>query len=128
MAKKSKTRKFKGKNISISIAELQIDEDEIIESLKKLGKETSKIVKNKAPGTGDYKNGIYNEVKIIKGVYVLKVRAKKYQLSHLLEFGHIAENQYGVYGKVKGQPHFITGQKYIKKEIVKALSEKEIIF
>lgn len=125
---RSKSSKFKGKNVNIVVAELQVDEEVLLNSMKNIGDKVATIVKSKAPGSGDYAKGIKAEVDIEKGTYVLKVRAEKYQLSHLLEFGHISSNQYGVYGKVRGRPHFSNGQRFLKKEIAKTLAEEDIIF
>lgn len=128
MARKSKSYKFRGKNVFITVAELQLDEKELENAMNEIGEETSKIVQQKAPGSGNYKKGIYHEFEFVRGAYIVRVKAKQYRLVHLLEFGHIIENQYGVYGKTRAQPHFRNGQKYLKEELVAKIQEKEIIF
>lgn len=88
--------------------------DEIQEEVTKLSDEISEQGKNMLKNTTNtyhVRSGKYNKgwrVKKEQGRnYVHNVihNATDYQLTHLLENGHIGKNQYGQWGKVQAFPH-----------------------
>lgn len=100
--------------------------------IKKVAQETAKKVAEAAR-----EQGIYNEnTKSRKGHYVDGFRvktipdrdipsyfvhnAKKPQLTHLLENGHLTRNG----GRTKARPHFIRGQEWADSVIVRRIEEK----
>lgn len=81
------------------------------EAVKKL-----KSTSPKRPGGGKYarswtlkkENGVINTV---------TVHNREYQLTHLLENGHVVRNKYGTYGRVNGIKHIEPVEEWAQSEL-----------
>lgn len=56
-------------------------------------------------------------------IYIVHNR-KHYMLTHLLENGHIARNQYGTYGRVNGDGHIKDAEQNGINEVISTLEAK----
>ena len=99
-------------------------EDLVQETTDKLTKEAKAAVKQVSPkNTGEYQKSW--AVKTIKNAktYTKKIwNAKKYRITHLLEFGHKVKRNGQVIGKVRPYPHI---RKVEKTYVEKFISEIE---
>lgn len=102
--------------------------DEIKEAVKKTAKECKAEIKAKSPrNTGDYAKGwrtrtmFENANEIRVNVY----NAKKPQLTHLLEYGHIVRNRPGgrVLGTAGAHSHIRPAELKAQKELVKKIEK-----
>ena len=110
-----------GKSLELAITDIlrQYDED-VSTKADEILKQTANRCKNDVQAnspvrdggsqSGNYKSGwaIKKNGKL-KGAsriggYVVHNKTN-YQLTHLLEYGHVSKNQYGTYGRVKAYPH-----------------------
>lgn len=92
----------------------ELAEETVEKSSRKAAKDTAQRLKNTSPSyTGDYasgwtykKGGKYNRVRGIGAVngYIVHNR-DNYQLTHLLEKGHVIKNKKGTYGRAPAHPH-----------------------
>lgn len=84
-------------------------QDATNKSIEKVAKESVRKLKNtspKRPGHGEYARGW--TIKREKGrgnIATLIVHNKQYQLTHLLENGHVVVNKYGTYGRAPAKKH-----------------------
>lgn len=104
-----------GKEIMKYLSEYTNDISEVVEIVSnKVGKEATNELKQESPKlTGDYAKGWrLKKDKIGKNRYTVKIYNKTdYQLTHLLEFGHVTRNG----GRTKANPHIRpVEEKYIK--------------
>lgn len=76
--------------------------------------------KSKKDGYIHYKDGWINTTIQDNGIYGAAVHNKKYQLTHLLEFGHI--NRDGT-TRAKAFPHISITQKHAEEKVDKLLEE-----
>lgn len=76
-------------------------------SIEKVSKESVKKLKNTSPKrTGKYaRSWTKKKVKGRNGIDEVTVHNKQYQLTHLLENGHIVRNSKGTYGRTNGIKH-----------------------
>lgn len=76
-------------------------------SIEKVSKESVQKLKNTSPKrTGKYARGwTKKKVKGRNGIDEVTVHNKQYQLTHLLENGHIVRNSKGTYGRTNGIKH-----------------------
>lgn len=76
-------------------------------SIEKVSKESVQKLKNTSPKrTGKYaRSWTKKKVKGRNGIDEVTVHNKKYQLTHLLENGHIVRNSKGTYGRTNGIKH-----------------------
>lgn len=104
--------------IAKELEEYSEEVEQIVKNeIEAVAKETLKSLKNdpvvKAfDGTGEYAKSFYikDQYKTRgknKGFYKLTVHNKKYQIGHLLEFGHVKVGG----GRVKAYPHWSNAQK-----------------
>ena len=81
----------------------------------------------KRPGKGQYARGW--RVKREKGALginsVIVHNATNYQLTHLLEYGHIVRNKYGTYGRASAIPHIKPVEEWSQTELPLEI-EKEL--
>lgn len=104
-----------GKEIMKYLSEYTNDISEVVEIVSnKVGKDATNELKQESPKlTGDYAKGWrLKKDKIGKNRYTVKIYNKTdYQLTHLLEFGHVTRNG----GRTKANPHIRpVEEKYIK--------------
>ena len=97
--------------------------EDIIRITEDIGKKTVSELKSKspkAPGGGEYARS-WKKRKIGKSKIVI-YNEKHYQLTHLLEKGHISANQYGTYSKrVEAIPHIEPVEEKMIKEYMQEL-------
>lgn len=109
---------------------------EVIDDMNKAAFDTAKLgvkeLKEKSPKSNRAKGGAYakswgyTRQKMPFGYtsYVIRNR-KHYQLTHLLENGHLIKNQYGSYGRTKPIPHIkpveIIVQEHFLDNLIKRL-------
>lgn len=76
-------------------------------SIEKVSKESVQKLKNTSPKrTGKYaRSWTKKKVKGRNGIGEVTVHNKQYQLTHLLENGHIVRNSKGTYGRTNGIKH-----------------------
>lgn len=76
-------------------------------SIEKVSKESVQKLKNTSPKrTGKYaRSWTKKKVKGRNGIDEVTVHNKQYQLTHLLENGHIVRNSKGTYGRTNGIKH-----------------------
>lgn len=104
------------------------------ESMSAVAKETAQRIRTEARvkkglhRTGSYASGW--RVKKGKGSGRVKLpgftvyNATDYQLTHLLEFGHVIRNAKGTYGRTNGIPHIKPAEKWAEQEIMRKLNAK----
>ena len=87
-------------------------------SIEKVSKESVQKLKNTSPKrTGKYaRSWTKKKVKGRNGIDEVTVHNKQYQLTHLLENGHIVRNSKGTYGRTNGIKHI----KPVEEAICKA--------
>ena len=75
--------------------------------MDKVSKESVQKLKNTSPKrSGEYaKSWTKKKIKGSGGIDTVIVHNKKYQLTHLLENGHIVRNKKGTYGRTSGIKH-----------------------
>lgn len=82
--------------------------DEAVEkSAKRAGRDTAKDLKNTSPKrTGEYASSWSTKVTRSSGRLIgVTVYNKRYQLTHLLENGHVIKNGVGTYGRARAIKH-----------------------
>lgn len=111
---------MKTESVSIQMAELLDDysqevKDVLDESIKEVSKEAVEKLRNTSPkGTGKYAKG-WTVKKDGAGRVVYN--KTDYQLTHLLENGHVVKNQYGTYGRVSGIKHIKPVEDWASSEL-----------
>lgn len=104
------------------------EEQETIEKcFKKAARDTAKELKQTSPqDKGDYARSW--AVKNIKGagksIELVVYNKEHYQLTHLLEKGHVVRNQFGTYGRVSARPHIKKAEEFGNKLLVAELQER----
>jgi len=94
-------------------------QDATNDAIEKVAKEAVQKLKNTSPKkTGDYARGW--KVKREKGrgnIATLIVHNKEYQLTHLLENGHIVRNKKGTYGRAPAIKHIKPVEEWANTEL-----------
>ncbi len=91
------------------------------DAIQKIAKESVQKLKNtspKRPGHGEYARGW--TIKREKGrgnIATLIVHNKQYQLTHLLENGHIVRNKKGTYGRAPAIKHIKPVEEWANTEL-----------
>lgn len=104
------------KEVMKYLTEYKEDISEVVENVSnRVGKEATSELKEESPKlTGDYAKGWrLKKDKVGKNRYIVKIHNKtNYQLTHLLEDGHVTRNG----GRTKAIPHIRpVEEKYAKK-------------
>ena len=100
----------------------------IVEAQKKVAKSSVSELKRKSPkGSGDYaKSWAFKLEKYGLGQSAIVYNKEHYQLTHLLENGHLSANKNGTYGRVASKVHIKpveeSSAKQFEDEIRKGLS------
>lgn len=97
------------KDVAVQLEDLlneynQTVQDATDKSIKAAARESVQKLKNtspKRPGGGEYAKS-WTTKKTSNGVVVYN---KRYQLTHLLENGHVIRNKKGTYGRAPAHPH-----------------------
>ena len=93
-----------------------------------VSKQAVSRLKEKSPKkTGDYSKGwTAKKQHGLGGIVDIVVHNKTdYQLTHLLENGHVKKNQYGEYGRTTPKVHIKPVEEWANKELVKEI-EREL--
>lgn len=88
-------------------------------SIDKTAKESTSKLKNTSPKrTGKYARGWKTTKKRGSGgIETVTVHNKHYQLTHLLENGHIVRNKKGTYGRTNGIKHIAPVEEWAQSEL-----------
>lgn len=102
--------------------------EDVKKAVKKTAKDCVKDIKAKSPSnTGDYKRG-WRQSTMFENANEIRIdvyNAKKPQLTHLLEFGHVVKNRPGgrVLGTAGAHAHIRPAELKAQKELVKNIEE-----
>lgn len=93
-----------------------------------VAKATVKELKQTSPrrqGGGAYARSwaVKNLTRQYKHLYIVHNR-KHYQLTHLLEKGHVIKNQYGTYGRTNPERHIAPAEEHAQVKLIKELESK----
>lgn len=93
------------------------------ESMKQTAKEAVSKLKSSSPRkTGKYARG-WTTKQIDKNGIVIH-NSKHYQLTHLLENGHVIRNKKGTYGRTSGIKHIAPVEEWASEELPRRIMEK----
>jgi len=94
--------------------------DQIKEDVKQVTKECVKEIKRESPiDTGDYKKGWKSKVEYEsdEDIRVTVYNAKKPQLTHLAEFGHVKLDG----GRVEGKAHIYPAKEHAEEKLLEKI-------
>ena len=90
------------------------------EAIDASSKAAAKMLRGNSPKRkGGYAKGwaVKKEGKLTRVVY----NKTHYQLTHLLENGHVIKNQYGEYGRVNGEKHIKPVEEWAANDVVERI-------
>ena len=126
-------KKVKAVNLASEINDILRDfikeENRKIETIMpEVAKDAQRTVKSLSPGDGPYRNGwrIKYPNRYLKSYGFQIWNPKHYQLTHLLENGHLIKNQFGGpfgQGRTRAIPHISKAQEEADRLILKRLRE-----
>ena len=92
-------------------------------AINRTARDTVQKLKNTSPRgyTGEYAAG-WTVKK--DGRLTQTVHNKKYQLTHLLNNGHVVRNKYGTYGRVEGDNHITDAANEAETELVQEIERR----
>ena len=95
-------------------------------SIEKVSKESVRKLKNTSPKrTGKYaRSWTKKKVKGRNGIDEVTVHNKQYQLTHLLENGHIVRNSKGTYGRTNGIKHIKPVEEWAQEELPREIERR----
>lgn len=95
-------------------------------SIEKVSKESVQKLKNTSPKrTGKYaRSWTKKKVKGRNGIDEVTVHNKQYQLTHLLENGHIVRNSKGTYGRTNGIKHIKTVEEWAQDALPQEIERR----
>ncbi len=97
-------------------------------SMNRVSRECVKKLRNTSPKkTGDYAKGWVSEKAVAHGNTVDYIVRNKtdYQLTHLLEHGHVVVNKKGEYGRAPAHPHIKPVEEWANNELPQEI-EREL--
>ena len=97
-------------------------------SMNRVSRECVKKLRNTSPRkTGDYAKGWTSEKAVDRGSVVDYIVRNKtdYQLTHLLEHGHVVINGKGEYGRAPARPHIKPVEEWANNELPQEI-EREL--
>ena len=121
-------------SLTVQMAKILNDYDEQVQNvtnaaIKRVARQTSQRIKNsspKRPGGGSYAAGW--SVKNIGGhgkiVDLVVHNRTDYQLTHLLENGHVIRNKKGTYGRAPAHPHIKPAETWANNELPAEIERK----
>lgn len=104
--------------------------DEVCKALPDIVKDVANKAKKELQGSAPSKSGAYKKSFATKktdsssSLTTIEIYSKKPGLPHLLEFGHVVKNQYGVYGVTAARPHWAPAEEAANEELEKQIKEK----
>lgn len=115
----------KGQELTIEIGKYLKEYDRQVaiatqEAINKVAREAVKKLKETSPkNKGEYARSwaLRQSTRAYHGVIGKTVYNKKGQLTHLLENGHVARNQFGTYGRVRAYVHIKPVEEWAKKAL-----------
>ena len=120
------------KSVEVQMREILEDYREEVQdatnsSIDTVSREAVQKLRNTSPKrTGGYARGwAKKKVKSFGGVdSVIVHNSKHYQLTHLLENGHVVRNKYGTYGRVNGVKHIAPVEEWSQNELPLEIERK----
>lgn len=115
------------KDFSVQISEILDKYEEEVkrtanEVFNEVSKETAQRLKATSPRqSGRYARGWKVTVKPFHEVNEYVVHNTRYQLTHLLENGHVIRNQYGTYGRTRPQKHIEPAEQWAQQEATRRI-------
>lgn len=96
-------------------------------AIEKTSKESVQKLKNTSPKkSGDYAKGWkVKKERGRDGIATVTVHNKLYQLTHLLENGHVVRNAKGTYGRTNGTKHIAPVEEWAETELQQEI-EREL--
>lgn len=95
---------------------IELTDDAVEKSAKKTARDTVQTLRNTSPrraGGGGYASGWTTKK---KGLGTVVYNKTDYQLTHLLEKGHVIRNKYGTYGRAPAQVHIAPAEEKGSRE------------
>lgn len=118
-------------SIEIQMAEILEDASKAVrESAQKAMQETAKEAASKLKSSSPKRSGNYASTWTTKTEKsrdiptVIVHNSKHYQLTHLLENGHIVRNKYGTYGRAPAVKHIKPVEEWANEELVVRIKEE----
>lgn len=116
---------MKTDSVSVQMKEILEEYSEEVQeatnkSIAKTAKESVKKLRStspKRPGHGEYARGWTTKTVKKGGINDVIVHNKVYQLTHLLENGHIIRNKKGTYGRTNGIKHIAPVEQWANNEL-----------
>lgn len=118
----------KGLEVGKQLSEILNDfghslDDTVKKEINATAKEAVDKLRNTSPkNTGDYARG-WRSKRQTDGSVVIH-NATDYQLTHLLENGHVIKNKKGTYGRVNGIKHIEPVEQWANEEVVQRIEKK----
>lgn len=124
----------KGESVTVQLKEI-LDEysGEVVKAtnaaIDKDSKEAVRKLRDtspKRPGRGNYARGWRTKKEKGAGdIYKVTVHnPKHYQLTHLLEKGHVIRNKYGTYGRTAARPHIKPVEEWAQSELPEEIERR----
>lgn len=121
----------KTSSVSVQMSELLEEfkgdvEDATNSAIDSVSREAVQKLKNtspKRPGGGEYANG-WTRKKGNGRVHDVTIYNRKYQLTHLLENGHVIRNEYGTFGRTNGIKHIAPVEEWASNELPSEIERK----
>ena len=97
------------------------------DAIDSTAKESVRKLKNTSPKkSGKYARGwTLKRDRSVNGIKDVTVHNKQYQLTHLLENGHVVRNAYGEYGRAPAHKHIEPVETWASEELVERI-EREL--
>lgn len=87
-------------------------------AIDRTSRESATKLRNTSPRrTGAYAQGWTLKRFKKRGINTVIVHNKEYQLTHLLENGHVIKNKYGTYGRTSGIKHIKPVEEWAQSEL-----------
>ena len=118
-------------NVSDQISEIDEYTDEVKEvtekSMRKVAREGAQKLHQTSPKkTGDYERGwTVKQERGFMGIPSFIIHNKTdWQLTHLLEFGHVIRNKFGTYGRAPAYPYIKPVEEWAQEELPEEIKRR----